>query len=397
VRIGRDDSNDCQLAFNLVSRFHARIELEDDALFLRDEGSSHGTFVNGDEAPMKARHLVNLTERGGEFRIAALSLRAVLVDSDDPRCLFDDNATTHLLLDIDPNATRAYDEAHVDPAALDADTVERSVRASVDAYVRAREDLSRSVQAATNALDRDRRIEMFDALLARYPALLQEEAFCALVDRSAVRARVSPEADLALRGLQEISALYVPYAPPLTQTDSVAAFLVRLEDTLRVLFEGLAALRNAYRSQSAHPVSPSGNADVGAQLLDWTDPKADGRRALEQELVDIATHHGRLVSEAVWGVQRMLAELAPARIEESVRCERGRLSLFRFRAQWEAYEYRFKHILMRTASLRTMFGRTFAMAAAALAGEQMPPTSTDEHGGNHEASGPRLAAHAAAG
>jgi type VI secretion system protein ImpI len=394
VRIGRDETNDCQLAFALVSRFHARIDLNGDSLLLRDEGSSHGTFLAGQSAPLPALRFVDLSVAGGAIQIAALHLEAALLDDIDATRIFDQNATTDLHLEADPNATHMYDEEQVDPSALDADAVERLVTAGVDALARARAELTRTIKAASLTLKRDRRVALFDTLLAAHPELLHEEAFSAVVDKSAVRARVAPEADVALRGLQEISSLYVPYAPPLTQAESVAAFLGKLESTLRLLFESLAALRYAYRSEAALPTSPSGNADLAAQLLDWTRESSDARHALEQEFVDIATHHRRLVSEAVWGVERMLAELAPARIEQAVTHERGRLSLFRFRAQWEAYEYRFKRIVTCTASLRTIFGRTFAMAAAAVAGDKMPPPPNDDSG-PREARGPRLAAQSA--
>lgn len=45
-RIGADDSSELQLSDEHVSRTHARIEYESGTLYLRDSGSSNGTFLN---------------------------------------------------------------------------------------------------------------------------------------------------------------------------------------------------------------------------------------------------------------------------------------------------------------------------------------------------------------
>jgi pSer/pThr/pTyr-binding forkhead associated (FHA) protein len=50
VTIGRDPDADIVLDNMGVSRIHARIECVDGTCFVRDEGSSNGTFVNGSRA-----------------------------------------------------------------------------------------------------------------------------------------------------------------------------------------------------------------------------------------------------------------------------------------------------------------------------------------------------------
>lgn len=49
VAIGRHESNDLQLASRAVSNYHAEILNEGDALFIRDMGSTNGTWVNGEK------------------------------------------------------------------------------------------------------------------------------------------------------------------------------------------------------------------------------------------------------------------------------------------------------------------------------------------------------------
>jgi predicted component of type VI protein secretion system len=45
VRIGRHATNECQIVDERVSRFHAQIERDGDALVLRDLGSHNGTLL----------------------------------------------------------------------------------------------------------------------------------------------------------------------------------------------------------------------------------------------------------------------------------------------------------------------------------------------------------------
>jgi hypothetical protein len=47
IAIGRHESNDLQLDARAVSNYHAEILNEGDALYIRDMGSTNGTFVNG--------------------------------------------------------------------------------------------------------------------------------------------------------------------------------------------------------------------------------------------------------------------------------------------------------------------------------------------------------------
>jgi pSer/pThr/pTyr-binding forkhead associated (FHA) protein len=52
VRVGRRPGSDVCLADRWVSREHCEINCEDDVLIVRDLGSKHGTFVNGQSVEM---------------------------------------------------------------------------------------------------------------------------------------------------------------------------------------------------------------------------------------------------------------------------------------------------------------------------------------------------------
>jgi pSer/pThr/pTyr-binding forkhead associated (FHA) protein len=66
MRVGRD-ARECPITLSdpLVSSVHAMLKLENGNLYVRDEGSSNGTFVNG--APIVARTL-NLVPNGASLR-----------------------------------------------------------------------------------------------------------------------------------------------------------------------------------------------------------------------------------------------------------------------------------------------------------------------------------------
>lgn len=51
ITIGRESDNDVVVDNKLASRHHAMIQKIKDAYFLRDEGSTNGTFINGVRIP----------------------------------------------------------------------------------------------------------------------------------------------------------------------------------------------------------------------------------------------------------------------------------------------------------------------------------------------------------
>jgi RND superfamily putative drug exporter len=54
LRFGRDYGNEIQIVLPAVSRWHARIDYRNGAWWLRDTGSTNGTFVNGSRVPVGA-------------------------------------------------------------------------------------------------------------------------------------------------------------------------------------------------------------------------------------------------------------------------------------------------------------------------------------------------------
>ena len=65
VTIGRDPGQEIVLESDAVSRSHARLERRGDAVYVRDLGSTNGTFVNEDATPVTTRRL----RRGDLIRV----------------------------------------------------------------------------------------------------------------------------------------------------------------------------------------------------------------------------------------------------------------------------------------------------------------------------------------
>ena len=53
VTIGREEGNDIQLADERVSRFHLKIQDDQDKVVLTDLDSTNGTKVNGDDTHLR--------------------------------------------------------------------------------------------------------------------------------------------------------------------------------------------------------------------------------------------------------------------------------------------------------------------------------------------------------
>jgi len=65
ITVGRHADNDVRLRGSAVSRFHAELRFEEGAWILEDQGSSYGTFVNGEQLAPAA-----VLKNGDEIRLA---------------------------------------------------------------------------------------------------------------------------------------------------------------------------------------------------------------------------------------------------------------------------------------------------------------------------------------
>ncbi len=371
VRIGRDESSDCELAFSFVSRLHATIHLRDGALVLRDEGSRNGVYVGG--VKLEPRECVDLRVVGNEFEIMTVRLKATLRDE----------VGTATVIDAEPaaaNATRHYADASINPMTVDAHGVVLQVRTAYERYRDAWEEIERALKTSVETLAPDRRAAIMKHLAIEFAQLAREPEFRALASRYGVvldadRPPSGPtEADVALRGLRELAAAYVPYGPPLASNEAVAGFLEKLESAFDVLFEGFVALRFAHRSETGQTLESVPSADeIAARLLDWTASGHAGRDEVEEAFIEMITHHARLVADVGEGTRKLLMELSPDAIDAAT--PRGFLALGRCRRLWTAFRYRYSRL---TSADAPMLGGTFERVEASLYPKLVAAVPADE-------------------
>ncbi len=374
IRIGRDELADCELAFPFVSRHHATIDWRDESLILRDEGSRNGVYVRGTKLEPGER--VDLGAVGYEFEIMTLHIRATVRE----------NFSTATVFDVTPdaeNATHHYEDASINPKIVDAHAILLQVRASYDRYREAWEEIQRSLAASVETLPPDRRAVIVRHLAIEFAQLAREPEFRALANRYGVDLGIDAPsagpsaADVALRGVRELAAAYVPYAPPLASKEAVAAFIERLESALDVMFEGFVALRFAHRSETQQPVELQISPDeLAARLLDWTATGRSARDEVEDAFVEMLTHHAQLIADVGAGARKLLTELSPDAIEASV--PQGFWSIGRSKRLWNALRYRYARL---TSAEIPALGNAFVLAQSALAAQPSfeAPSGAEEH------------------
>ena len=74
VRIGRDVDSHCRPEFPWVSRRHARIDMLDGRLVLRDEGSRRGTWILGGTRALEPDEEVELSSVVSCFAIGTINI-----------------------------------------------------------------------------------------------------------------------------------------------------------------------------------------------------------------------------------------------------------------------------------------------------------------------------------
>jgi type VI secretion system protein ImpI len=333
VRLGRDETNDCRLDFAFVSRSHASLALDKGRLVLRDEGSKSGTWVRGGSVRLEAGRSMELGGVGDEFRIGTLRFRAELVRDEE-----DLQPTQEKLESVDSEdfQTRHYDEGRVDPAALESEAVEASLRASLAqcaAANRALVDVLRTARGGSS----EHLKHLAEIVVAAEPEWDGRAALRHFVAASGLRPAPARLDDTALRVLQELAAFYVPYAPPLSGSEAVVEFGQRVDDLLSAVADGLEALGRAHHAATTAARDPDARSrpERLALWLDWTRDNA-GIRALRAEFARVATLHGKLT--ATW--QERTKAVRPEQIEADCGCPSS-WAPWRYALLWREYVRRF--------------------------------------------------------
>ena len=371
VRIGREAPSECVLDFPFVSKLHARLELDGDAVVLRDAGSRNGTFVRAGTERVSAGEAVPLASVGGEFQIGTLRLRAAAlpdeirgeqvgmgtidhgVDMPEFRPPWVRVAEVDSLRNPGPGSGARPQPDTSGPATLRSKM--QQLELPLTTYRRARQELQDAILRAVATHDTTELVALLADVAGDCPELVLPVEVREMIARGEAPEsgeRLGPsgqrekDAELALRGLRELAAWAAPHAPPLDGAEGIVAFLHRLAGALRGLVEAFAALRVATRGRTTAGASETPRVlDLAAALLDWTRPGNDARSVLEHELVAIVQDHA--LGQAA---KQVLAALSPEVIEDELPHARraGTVGVmfgpYRWRALWRLYVARFAEL-----------------------------------------------------
>jgi hypothetical protein len=421
VSLGRDASNDVQVASQFVSGFHAKIEEIKGRVFVRDLGSRNGTQVitaGGTKARVAAHALYDLSQCNDEFFLGS-SVRVQVLDPAQAAVPWRaGNAPARREIDsfLDvparggpgrgagssalselgrggwdaPPEPRGGDSGE-GPISLPPLPGERQGRAGEQRRSTEPAPLGRSYDAGAGlggsfdspAFGRAREGAArgyggpgprgFEPVGGGYGNAPGGSASPHLATGNF---QLSLEG-LALQGLRELVGSLLPGQTLQTQGD-VARLITRLHDAVDVLSRALIPLRQSYLkfvssmdlAKSAHFAQASAMLDmardpaaVAAALLDFREHAPEASKALENALNDLTTHQVAMLDGVMQGVRALLEELSPSAVSEAAEGKRGGLRLGgRQRDVWEEYCERYARVSDESEAFARIFGEEFARA-----------------------------------
>lgn len=360
VRVGRDPECECRFDYTFVSRRHATIDVRDGRLAIRDEGSRAGTRGGRELRPLPLKEWIDLETLDNVFWIGPLEVQVVAEDG--ARVSARPTIPSDEFQSVDSedfeSSTVHYESAEVDPSALDTRALQQAVADAARRHRDAIRELS-SVLSQAASLPEDRMRELLGRIVEMDPEW-DASPVRIFAERCGLRPPSTRPEVVALQALEQLASENVPYAPPLQGVASVAAFATRLEQVLEVFATGIAALQYAYRAETEGPRTDVPDPRVlAARLLNWTaDPSPI--EELHEELTAMVAHHGRLVAEALGGIDKVLEHLRPAAIDRDAR---RNWAPFPHRRRWKLLVERYEAVRReRSAPL----GRTLISVAEAL-------------------------------
>ncbi len=172
--------------------------------------------------------------------------------------------------------------------------------------------------------------------------------------------------EVALAAMQELARRYVGGDRRLTTPAEVVWFKDNLRATLdelllghRALVDGMSRFEEHMdiQSQRGEPL-PSSPVELASRLLDWTGSSDLLRQGLRASFAELVMHEVALLNGLMSGVQALLTDLSPARIEKAA-VERRR-GVFGRADPWTAYKRRHSDLAdEESARFRVLFGPEF--------------------------------------
>jgi hypothetical protein len=423
VSMGRDASNDVQVASQFVSGFHAKLEEIKGRVFVRDLGSRNGTQVctpDGTKTRVAAQALYDLSQCNNEFFLGS-SVRVQVVDptqainawrpgSAAPRRPVDS------FLDVPARGSAGHGALPALPDIGGGNVWDRAPEAEPRGQDFGGGPLSLpplpGERQAPRAPERRKPTEpppiggrSFDAPggfgrsfepppplrnIEPPPPVRGPARGFEPVGRGHGAAPVgsgSPGLDtgnfqlsmetLALQGLRELVGSLMPGQTLQTQGD-VARLITRLHDAVDVLSRTLIPLRQSYLKfvasmdlqKSAHFAQASAVLDmarepaaVAGALLDFREGAPETVRALETAFGELTTHQVALLDGLMQGVRALLEELSPAAVTAAADAKRSGLRLGGLQKEsWDEYCERYERLSEESEAFSRIFGEEFAQA-----------------------------------
>ncbi len=391
VRIGRGELNDLPLRQPFVSTYHGLVQFDEREARYVDLGSLNGSALDG--VPLEKNAPAMLGPGAeiwiGTYRLAFARRSAAEKLAVAPRMTAfalqaaSSAATPAVASRGGEAATPAPAERGAAAAAVEAAEVELDLHYA--SYRGAWQHLLSAMEDTLARLDGPARGAALARLAARYDAVAVEPQFVALGGGAPAPGRA--EGGLggeALRLLRAFADSYLP-DPKLATAEQAEGTLGRAASVLETFARSFLELQRGYeefgREMGVRTVQGEGaihRARDARQLLAYVlDPRAQARELeLQRAFADFMIHQVALLRGVVEGAQALLARLSPEAISAS-----APRSLWPLRAQtmWKAYEERFHEIADEDSAVsEVLFGREFARAYAAMAGQQATRGAGDD-------------------
>ena len=292
VLVGRDGgAANCVLNDDRVSRVHASLDIRDDKIWVRDSGSTNGTFVNGSRIPNDRWVVGGPVERGCEISIGQWLIKVTAIEVSEseasmmedflvavppdqshplpPGTKLSDFLEQGKLSDyIDQNSLRGQLAARVQapsnsgsypgsssgsnpgstpgsaPFAGGTQVVEGSTLRIGRAWamlVGARNGLNMAIAEVLEATPPKERAALVREIIRACEAIQREPGVQAIFERNGVPAQYTLES-AALLSLQELARWYVNDQPPLRNASEVFTFARKVKAGIDELLLGLVPL-----------------------------------------------------------------------------------------------------------------------------------------------------------
>ena len=336
ITIGRDRLVSINLeGYDFVSQFHGKIELwANGAVMLRDQGSTNGMAVDSPTNAIPPRENVDLRDHAMAFMIGVLHFSVSVVEA--PRAPEVRERGGAMLSSTSRKAppTARNEDAALLAMSGEARAIADDLRGSYQNYRGAWSRFYERFAARLQGMKPETRKQILKLLASEFPGIFDEPDFRRLIKHLEIPLNEvrSPsdvrEEDAALQLLRELASWY--HVSPPEGPDDLRDFAKKLQDAVDVLCvaytrlrDGLRTFQHRFEAEGAQREDSSGRfalevartpEEVGALLVDWTDP-SDRTRFVKNLIADMAVHEMGLVKGVVQGGAALVNKFSPATVQ----------------------------------------------------------------------------------